>query len=65
MSEPSNFRQGLLSSVDWSQWIKILDRYDYPLRPCDTSCMDGCFSRPSCPLYTAWEKRKSMETKNE
>lgn len=37
------------------EWMKALKAYDYPKRPCDTKCGDGCPARPSCPLYRAWE----------
>jgi len=38
-------------------WNEILDKYDYPKRPCDTKCIKICFDRDDCPLFQAWKQR--------
>ena len=47
--------------IDYNK--RMLNNYDYPKRPCDTKCFDGCPARPSCPLFRTWESYIKAEKK--
>ena len=40
-----------------SEWLEVLANYEYPKRPCDTKCIDGCPARPDCELFQAWRSQ--------
>lgn len=46
-----------------TDWIEVLKNYDYPKRPCDGSCMDGCPARPDCPLFNAWQRQTEIDAR--
>lgn len=46
-------------------WREVLETYEYPKRPCDTNCVDGCPARPSCPLFQAWYRQTKRDAKKQ